>query len=312
MRIAVQMDDWGQLRPHADTTLLLIEEAQARGAEIFCYTPAKLAWRQGELVASAARTRVTLEHTAPGAVQPWYHVEAVEEIALAKMDRVLMRQDPVSWLHYVSACHLLETVQDRTKVINRPESVRNYPEKLLPMMAPEFMPPTLITADAAQIEAFHAAHQEVVLKPLYGYGGRGVFLLRKQDVNAAALIELMLQPQLPIIVQKFLPEVASEERRIVLMNGQVIGAIARIPREGEIRSNLRVGGTAQLVELTAEQRRCCEQIGPRLRSLGLVFVGLDMIGKWVTEMNVTSPTGLRDIQRLSGSNPAIAFWDVVG
>jgi len=237
--------------------------------------------------------------------------EAVQ-LDLASADVVLMRQDPPFDMAYITATHLLEHIHPKTLVVNDPASVRNAPEKLLVTHFPELMPPTLITADPGQIKAFRQRHGDIIIKPLFGNGGAGVFHLRPDDSNLNALIEMFTErSREPVMVQRYVPEVRKGDKRIILVDGEPKGAINRVPAEGEARSNLHVGGKAEKTPLTARDREICAAIGPTLKKQGLIFVGIDVIGDYLTEINVTSPTGLQEVNRFEGSKLEADIWDAI-
>ena len=306
MRVAIQMDKIDLLKHHSDSTMLLGIEACRRGHEVFYYTPDKLSYLDGKITARA--------HPAKFFDNPECYYELGDEflLNLRELDVVLLRQDPPFDMTYLSTTYLLEQLAPDVLVVNDPASVRNNPEKIFPTMLREFMPPTLISADELAISEFFAEHQDIILKPLYGYGGRSILRLKKDDDNFKPLMEMIFaNSKEPIMVQKFLPEVASEDKRIVLIDGEVGGAIARIPETGEIRANMRVGGTAIKTELTHKQQQICEALRAPLKEKGLVFVGLDVIGDYLTEINITSPTGLRAINRLYKTYLERDIWDAI-
>lgn len=308
LKIAIQMDDISTLKYESDSTFLLGIEASRRGYEIFYYTPDHLSYLNGKIVVRAFPTKF-FEVGSSG--KP-YHLGGELLLDLQQMDVVLLRQDPPFDMAYITTTYLLEMLEPKVLVINRPASVRNNCEKFFPTLFQKFMPPTLISADEKAISEFYKEQRNIILKPLYGYGGKGVLLLKEKDPNFKALLEMFFaESKEPIVAQKFLPEVASEEKRIILIDGEVAGVIGRIPEEGEVRANMRVGGQAVNSELTARQKQICEAVRPVLKDMGLILVGLDIIGDYLTEINITSPTGLRPINRLSGKNLEKDFWDVV-
>ncbi|MCC6306567.1 MAG: glutathione synthase [Rhodobacteraceae bacterium] len=306
LRVAIQMDPVGGVDIRADSTFRLAEEAQARGHELFHYTPGRLVFRDGRVLARGwplTVRRVQGDHFTLG---------AETEIDLGEWDVVWLRQDPPFDMAYITTTHLLELIHPRTLVVNDPFWVRNAPEKLLVLRFPELIPPTLIARDLGAIRAFRAAHGDVILKPLYGNGGAGVFRLDPNDANLAALHELFTGfSREPLIVQKYLPAVARGDKRVILVDGEAVGAINRVPAAGETRSNLHVGGRAEKAALTARDRAIAAAIGPTLRAKGLVFVGIDVIGDWLTEINVTSPTGIQELERFEGLNVARRIWEAV-
>lgn len=313
VRVAVQMDPMEGIAIAGDSSFALMLAAQARGHEIWHYLAEDLTWEQsgdaGRLTAHAHR----VEHV-ERTPDRHFRFGARVRIDLGRdIDVVLMRQDPPFDLGYITATHLLERITHETLVVNDPVSVRNAPEKLWVLDYARFMPPTMITRDLAELRRFHEAHGEVVVKPLHGNGGAAVFRIGRDGANMAALSELFGQVwREPYMVQAFLPEVAQGDKRIVLIDGEVTGAINRIPGKGEIRSNLAAGGSAQASELTETEREICAVLGPELKARGLLFVGIDVIGgKWLTEINVTSPTGIMAIDGFNGSDTTATIWDAI-
>ncbi|EGD58793.1 glutathione synthetase [Novosphingobium nitrogenifigens DSM 19370] len=310
IRVAVQMDPLASINIAGDSSFHLMLAAQARGHELFYYDVKSLGWQAGRVTADAAPVkvqRVAGDH---------YELGEMRKIDLGSdADVVLMRQDPPFDLGYITATHLLERLEGETLVVNDPRSVRNSPEKVYVLDYARFMPPTLITRSAADVRAFQKemGTVPVVVKPLHGNGGKAVFRIEADGGNLSALAELFGQvwPE-PFMVQPFLPEVAEGDKRIVLVDGEVLGAINRKPGEGEFRSNLAVGGYAEKTGLTEREAEICEALGPELKRLGLVFVGIDVIGgKWLTEINVTSPTGLVAIEKFDGTDTGGAIWDAI-
>ncbi|MCW2284470.1 glutathione synthase [Rhodoblastus acidophilus] len=305
-RIAVQMDPIERINIAGDSTFALLLEARARGFEILYYTPDKLSLRGRDVVATAQTLAVR------DIAGDHFTLGTPRDIFLRDMDVVLLRQDPPFDLSYITSTHLLEKIGGDTLVVNDPVSVRNAPEKLFVMDFPELMPPTLITRDRAAIDAFREAHGEVVMKPLHGHGGAAVFRLQRQDANYGSLYDLFATSfREQWVVQKFLPEVKKGDKRIILVDGQPRGAINRVPAENDIRSNMVRGGAAEATELTEREQEICATIGPELKRRGLVFVGIDVIDGWLTEINVTSPTGIRAIKRTGGPDLAVAIWDAI-
>jgi len=306
LTVAIQMDPIESINIDTDSTFVLALEAQARGYRLFHYLPKALAFEQGRVTARAHPLRLKREKGA--------HFEFGEavQLDLASADVVLMRQDPPFDMAYITATHLLEHIHPKTLVVNDPASVRNAPEKLLVTHFPELMPPTLITADPGQIKAFRQRHGDIIIKPLFGNGGAGVFHLRPDDSNLNALIEMFTErSREPVMVQRYVPEVRKGDKRIILVDGEPKGAINRVPAEGEARSNLHVGGKAEKTPLTARDREICAAIGPTLKKQGLIFVGIDVIGDYLTEINVTSPTGLQEVNRFEGSKLEADIWDAI-
>ncbi len=306
LKVAFQMDPIGAVNIDADSTFRLAEEAQARGHELFFYTPDHLAFQDGTVTArgqSMTVRRVRGDHVTLG---------EVTEVDLADWDVVWLRQDPPFDMGYITTTHILERIHPDTLVVNDPFWVRNYPEKLLVLQFPDLIPPTTIARDLETLRAFRHNHGDMILKPLYGNGGSGVFKLDKSDRNLSSLHEMFTgMNREPLIAQKFLPDVAAGDKRVILVDGEAVGAINRVPQEGETRSNLHVGGRAERAELTARDREICAAIGPLLREKGQIFVGIDVIGGWLTEINVTSPTGIQELERFDGVNIAGRIWDAV-
>lgn len=306
LNVAVQMDPIDRISIAADSTFRLMEDAQARGHRLFYYTPDRLALDEGRVTARGWPVevrRVEGDHFTLGAEQ---------EIDLATQDVVLLRQDPPFDMGYITTTHILERLSPGTLVVNDPFWVRNYPEKLLVLRFPELTPPTVVARDLATLRAFKARHSDIILKPLYGNGGAGVFRLDPNDRNFASLYELFTGiNREPLIAQKFLPAVSKGDKRVILVDGEPIGAINRVPQAGETRSNMHVGGRPEPVGLTARDREICAAIGPLLREKGQVFVGIDVIGDWLTEINVTSPTGLQELERFDGTNGAGLIWEAI-
>ncbi|MGR3541413.1 MAG: glutathione synthase [Hasllibacter sp.] len=306
-RVAVQMDPLEGVDIDADTTFRLIESAQERGWPVFVYTPDRLAYVEGRVLATGRPVTVRRARGAHAEFGDW------EERDLATgADVVWLRQDPPFDMGYITTTHILDRLAGRTLVVNDPFWVRNYPEKLLVLDFPDLTPPTAIARDLGTIRAFRERHGDVILKPLYGNGGAGVFKLAPGDGNLASLHELFTSiSREPLIVQKFLPDVTAGDKRVLLVDGAPVGAINRVPRTGETRSNMHVGGRAEAAELTAREREICAAIGPLLREKGQVLVGIDVIGGWLTEINVTSPTGVQELERFDGIDVAGAIWDAV-
>ncbi|MEO0882184.1 MAG: glutathione synthase [Pseudomonadota bacterium] len=307
LRIAIQMDPLETVDIDADTSFALAEAAQNQGATLFVYHPFDLSYSEGRILARARQVTVQRVADAPGIFEPQRTIDLAEDV-----DVVLMRQDPPFDMSYITACHLLELLGERTLVLNDPAFVRGSPEKLFPLLFPEIMPPTLISRDEATIAAFRATHKDIILKPLYGNGGAGVFRVKEDDSNYASLMEMFLErSREPIIAQAFLPDVSEGDRRVILIDGEAVGGINRRPAPGETRSNMHVGGTPEPYELTDTDRAICEAIGPELKRRGQVLVGIDIIGDKLTEVNVTSPTGVQELKRFSGVDTASLFWDAV-
>ncbi len=306
LRVAFQMDPVDAVDIDADSSFRLAEEAQARGHELWFYTPDKLVWDNGQVVARARPLRVQRQRGA--------HAQLGEEqrVALTALDVVWLRQDPPFDMSYITTTHLLDLIQPRTLVVNNPFWVRNYPEKLLVLQFPDLTPPTMIARTLADIRDFKARHGDIILKPLYGNGGAGVFRLDASDRNLASLHEMFTGfSREPLIAQQYLPAVSNGDKRVILVDGEPVGAINRVPAEGETRSNMHVGGRPEKVGLSERDRAICAAIGPLLRERGQVFVGIDIIGDWLTEINLTSPTGIQELERFDGINVAARIWEAV-
>ncbi|MBX9883007.1 MAG: glutathione synthase [Sphingomonas sp.] len=308
LTVAVQMDPLDQINIAGDSTFALMLAGQKRGHRLFHYLAEDLSYSAGRVWTKAHPVTVQRQ---PGA---HYHFEAPVRLDLGEeADVVLMRQDPPFDLGYITATHLLERIAHQTLVVNDPASVRNAPEKVFVLDYARFMPPTLVTRSLADARAFLDEHGEIVVKPLHGNGGKAIFRVGSDGANLSALIELFNQTwREPHMIQAFLPEVAAGDKRIVLVDGEVAGAINRLPGAGEIRSNLAVGGSAEKTQLTEAEREICAALGPELKRRGLLFVGIDVIGgKWLTEINVTSPTGIVAIERFDGTDVAGLIWDAI-
>lgn len=308
LRVAFQMDPMETLAIAGDSTFALMLAAQARGHSLFHYRPADLTWEDGRLLARAHP--VTVQRVDGN------HFRFGEALVLdlgSDTDVVWMRQDPPFDLQYITATHLLERVTGETLVVNNPASVRNAPEKLFVLDYARFMPPTMITRSLGDVRAFLATHGEIVVKPLHGNGGKAIFKVGADGANLSALLEMFNAAYVePHMVQAFVPSVAQGDKRIVLVDGEVAGAVNRKPGKGEIRSNLAVGGTAAKTELTTRERKICAALGPELKRRGLLFVGIDVIGgEWLTEINVTSPTGLVAIDQFNGTDTPALIWDAI-
>jgi glutathione synthase len=304
MKIAVQMDPIESLNIEADSTFALMLAGEARGHKFCYYDVRDLVLEAGTLRALARPVSVRRragDHFTAG---------APEWLDLATMDVILMRQDPPFDMAYITATHLLEHIHPRTLVVNDPRAVRDAPEKLLVTHFPDLMPPTLVAWNREAIRGFRAAHRDIIVKPLYGNGGAGVFHIRPDDENFAALLEWhFATSREPLMVQRYEPAVRAGDKRIILVDGEPMGAINRVPAAGEARSNMHVGGRPEAATLTARDREICARIGPMLRERGLIFVGIDVIGDWLTEINVTSPTGLQEIARFDGTDLAAVLWE---
>lgn len=308
LRAAFQMDPMPTLNIGGDSSFALMLKAQERGIDLWHYDVGALTWDRGRLYAHAHP--VTVQHVA----DDHYQFGAPVMLDLGHdIDVILMRQDPPFDLSYITATHLLERIRGETLIVNDPESVRNAPEKLFVLDYARFMPPTMITRSVDDARAFLAKHGQIVIKPLHGNGGKAIFKIDSDGANLSALMEVFNSAYVePHMVQAFLPSVAAGDKRIVLVDGVVAGAINRIPGEGEIRSNLAVGGSAQKTELTKREHEICEALGPELKKRGLLFVGIDVIGgEWLTEINVTSPTGILAMDAFNGTDTAAMIWDAI-
>ena len=306
LKVAVQMDPIESINIDADSTFALMLEAQARGHALWHYHVRDLALAGGRVVARAQPVTVQRVKGAHWSFGP------EEELDLSRVDVVLMRQDPPFDMAYITATHILEHIHPKTLVVNDPGAVRNAPEKLFVTHFPALMPETLVTADRRQIMAFRAKHGDIIVKPLFGNGGAGVFHLRPDDPNLNALVEMFTErSREPLVVQKYVPDVRKGDKRIILVDGVAMGAINRVPAAGEARSNMHVGGRPEPTTLTEREKEICAAIGPALRERGMIFVGIDVIGGYLTEINVTSPTGLQEIARFDGVHLERAIWDAI-
>ena len=306
LKVAVQMDPVEGINIHSDTTFLMMETAQERGHSLWVYTPDRLSLEDGRVLARGRSLTLRRE------LGNHFTAGEMERRDLSEFDVVLLRQDPPFDMAYITSTHFLDAIHPKTLVVNNPTEVRNAPEKLFVTTFEGVQPPTLITADMDAIYDFRARHGDIVLKPLYGGGGSGVARLLADDPNLDALMDLhrMISRE-PVIAQKFIPAVVKGDKRILLVDGEPVGVINRVPAAGQVRSNLRVGGRAEAVELTARDKELCAIIGPELKARGLVFVGIDVIGDYLTEINVTSPTGARALQRFTGVDATDILWQKV-
>ncbi len=306
LKVAVQMDPIASINIDGDSTFAMMLEAQARGHLLWHYHVRDLALIAGRVVAHAQPVevrRVKGDHFTLG---------APVELDLSEVDVVLMRQDPPFDMAYITATHILEHIHPKTLVVNDPASVRNAPEKLYVTHFPDFMPETLISADIRQIRRFRERHGDIILKPLFGNGGAGVFHVKPEDPNLNSLLEMFTErSREPLVVQRYVPDVRQGDKRIILVDGEALGAINRVPAAGEARSNMHVGGRPEAAKLTDREREICAAIGPELKARGLIFVGIDVIGGYLTEINVTSPTGLQEIARFDGVQLERAIWDAI-
>jgi glutathione synthase len=306
LNVAVQMDPIERINIRGDSTFALLLEAQARGYPVSYYTPDQMALRDGKV--SATVRPLTVRDKAGD----HFTLGEPRHGALDTFDVVLLRQDPPFDLAYITSTHMLERIQPKTLVVNDPAHVRNAPEKVFVTEFPDLMPPTLITRDLETIKKFRAEHGDIVMKPLYGKGGEAVFRLAPEDLNFGSLYDLFVVTfREPWVVQKFLPAVKEGDKRIILVDGEFAGAVNRVPAPDDLRSNMVRGGAAQATELSDREREICATLGPHLRQRGLLFVGIDVIDGHLTEINVTSPTGIRAVARLGGPDAAAKIWDVI-
>jgi glutathione synthase len=306
LNVAIQMDPIGAIDINADSTFRIAEAAQDRGHKLFYYTPDKIAYQEGKITATGWPLTVRRE------VGNHFSLGELQEIELSTQDVVWLRQDPPFDMGYITTTHLLDMLGPETLVVNDPFWVRNYPEKLFVLSFPELTPPTTIARDIATLKAFKDRHKDIILKPLYGNGGAGVFRLDANDRNLNSLHELFTGINSePLIAQKFLPDVSKGDKRVILVDGEPVGAINRVPAKGETRSNMHVGGRPEKVELTERDREICTAIGPALREKDQIFVGIDVIGGWLTEINVTSPTGIQELERFDNIDVAGKIWDAI-
>ena len=306
LSVAIQMDPIEKIDIGSDSTFALMLEGQKRGHNLYYYGPRDLSFREGKVTAPARPLSVRAvkgDHFTLG--------EAVVR-EISSLDVVLMRQDPPFDMAYITATHILERIHPRTLVVNDPAHVRNAPEKLFVTEFADFIPPTLITSDGREIRDFRDRYKDIILKPVYGNGGAGMFRVRPDDENLGALLEMFTAfYREPVIVQRYLPEVRKGDKRIILVDGEFAGAINRVPAAGEARSNMHVGGRPEKTELTARERDICAAIGPELKRRGLIFTGIDVIGDYLTEINVTSPTGIQEVRRFGGADIAALVWDAI-
>jgi glutathione synthase len=306
LNVAVQMDPIARINIRGDSTFALLLEAQKRGHTISYYTPDKLSLRGSELVAPVQRLSVRDQDG------DHFTLSEAQRVSLASFDAVLLRQDPPFDLAYITSTHFLERIHPKTLVVNNPASVRNAPEKIFVMDFPDLMPPTLISRDLDEINSFRAEHGAVVMKPLHGHGGAAVFRILPQDMNFGSLFDMFsVTFREPWVIQRFLPEVKHGDKRIILVDGEFAGAVNRVPAADDLRSNMVRGGAAQATDLTDREREICARLAPELRKRGLLFVGIDVIDGNLTEINVTSPTGIRAIARLGGPDVAAKIWDAI-
>ncbi|MGJ8534431.1 MAG: glutathione synthase [Alphaproteobacteria bacterium] len=306
LKVAVQMDHISTIQIGGDSTFAMLLEASRRGHSLFHYEPDQLMMLDGKVKARMAPL------TVQDVEGDHFTLGSEEMLELTDMDSVLLRQDPPFDMNYITTTHLLERVHPQTLVVNDPAHVRNAPEKIFVTEFPDLMPKTLISRNGDDIRAFREEVGDIILKPLYGNGGAGVFRLRSDDQNLASLLEMFEQmfPE-PFMVQQYLPDVRAGDKRIILVDGVAVGAINRVPAEGEARSNMHVGGRAEAIGMTAREHEICERIGPALKERGFIFVGIDVIGDYMTEINVTSPTGIREVKKFGGADIAALIWDAI-
>ena len=306
LKIACQMDPIDKIDISGDSTFAMLLEAQKRGHELFYYLPTQLALDGSTLVARGAT--LTVEDK----IGSHFKLSNPRKIDLASQDVVLLRQDPPFDMNYITTTHLLERIHPKTLVVNDPAHVRNAPDKIWVLEFQDLMPPTLVTRNPEDVAEFRQRHKDIIIKPLYGNGGASVFRIREGDSNLNALIEMFhLLSREPFMVQQYRPEVRAGDKRIILIDGEVAGAINRVPAEGETRSNMHVGGTPKPTELTPRDQEICARLGPELKRRGLIFTGIDVIGPYLTEINVTSPTGIRQVKAFGGADIAALIWDAI-
>jgi glutathione synthase len=306
LKVAVQMDPIARINIRGDSTFAMLLEAQARGHAISYYTPDRMAQRGRDIFATVQPLTVQDQEG------DHFKLGDSTRVNLASFDVILLRQDPPFDLAYITTTHMLERIHPKTLVVNDPAHVRNAPEKVMVMEFIDLMPPTLISRDLDEIKAFRAEHGDVVMKPLYGHGGGAVFRLTREDLNFGSLYDMFAVTfREPWVIQKFIPEVKLGDKRILLVDGEFAGAVNRVPAADDLRSNMVRGGAAQATDLSPREREICAKVGPELRKRGLLFVGIDVINGNLTEINVTSPTGIRAVQRLGGPNVAAKMWDCI-
>jgi len=306
LSVAIQMDPIEKIDIAGDSTFALALEAQARAHSLLYYGPHDLTFRDGRVTARARPLEVRNKKG------DHFSLGEARVADLSKLDVVLMRQDPPFDMAYITATHILERIHPKTLVVNDPFHVRNAPEKLFVTLFKDLMPPTLITSDRAEIASFRAEHKDIILKPLYGNGGAGVFRVKQDDENLGAMLEMFTAfYREPVIVQRYVPEVRKGDKRILLVDGEFAGAINRVPAAGEARSNMHVGGKPEPTTLTEREQAICKALAPELKSRGLIFTGIDVIGDYMTEINVTSPTGIHEVRRFGGADIAALIWDAI-
>ncbi|MCH1569075.1 MAG: glutathione synthase [Alphaproteobacteria bacterium] len=305
LKIAVQMDPIADIDIVGDTTFALALEAQARGHVLYYYTPDALSMLDGVVSARLQPLNVADKAGAH------FKLGAAELTDLRDLDVVLMRQDPPFDMNYISATHFLERIHPDTLVVNDPRAVRNAPEKIFPVQFDGLLPPTLMTRDRVALTDFRAAHGDIILKPVFGNGGAGVFRVRRDDENFGSLVDMFMEGREPIIAQAYLPDVRGGDKRVILVEGVAVAALNRVPAEGDARANVHVGATPEAIELDARDLEIAEKIGPVLKDMGIIFAGIDVIGGYLTEINVTSPTCIREIKAFGGPDIAVMIWDAI-
>ncbi len=306
LKVAIQMDPIQSVDINADSTFRIAEEAQARGHELYYYQPDDLVFDEGEIRANLQTLKLKRQEG------NHFELGTAKNTNLKEMDVLWLRQDPPFDMHYITNTHLLERLRDDVLVVNDPFWVRNFPEKLLVLNFKNLTPPTMIARNLERIKEFRARHNDIIVKPLYGNGGAGVFRLKPDDSNLNSLYEVFtLNSREPLIVQKYLPDVTAGDKRVILVDGEVVGAINRVPAAGETRSNMHVGGRPEKIDLSPRDREICAAIGPFLKEHGQIFVGIDVIGEYLTEINVTSPTGIQEMERFNGVNIAEKIWEAI-
>lgn len=306
LKVAVQMDPIQKINIKGDSTFALLLEAQKRGHSLSYYTTDRLAMRDGRVFTTVESLSVRDQ------AGDHFTLDAPRRVEMSEFDVVLLRQDPPFDLNYITSTHLLERIHPKTLVVNDPGHVRNAPEKIFVTEFSDLMPPTLITRDLAEIKAFRAEHNDIVMKPLYGHGGGAVFRITRDDLNFGSLYDMFAVTfREQWVVQKFLPAVKQGDKRILLVDGEFAGAVNRVPAEDDLRSNMVRGGSPKATDLTPRERDIIARLGPPLRERGMIFVGIDVIGDWITEINVTSPTGIRAVKNLGGPDAAAMVWDVI-
>ena len=311
LTVAIQMDPMESININTDSSYMMALEAQARGHRLYHYLPHAMAYEDGNVIALAHPMRVWRPESGNKA-DGYFAFGDAETLDIASTDVVLMRQDPPFDMAYITATHLLDLVKHQTLVVNDPGSVRNAPEKLFATLFPGLLPPTLITRDPAMIKAFRHKHRDIIVKPIFGNGGAGVFHVTPEDENLGSLIEMFhAASREPVICQKYLPDIKKGDKRIILIEGEPVGAVSRMPEAGEARANFHAGGSARKTTLTARELEICRTIAPALRAQGLLFVGIDVIGDYLTEINVTSPTGIQEINALDGIRIEAMMWDAI-